>query len=83
MDNSNDKQPSFPQRNWLLLCIIVAILSPLIVHWMHSGAQKHVYTQETEIRDTAKGNISGSGGTDTSNKVASPHNTQPTPHPAQ
>jgi hypothetical protein len=79
MENANDKQLSFPQRNWLLLCIIVAILSPLVVHWVHGAARKRVYTQETEVRDTArKGGDSAAGGaTDTSNKVASPANTQP------
>jgi hypothetical protein len=78
MDNANDKQLSFPQRNWLLLCIIVAILSPLVVHWVNAGARQRVYSQATEVRDTANKSVnSGSGGSDTSNRVASPPITQP------
>lgn len=81
MENANDRQLSFPQRNWLLLCVIVAILSPLVVHWVHAGARKRVYNQETEVRDTGSrsgDSTAGAGGAiDTSSKVASPPNTQP------
>jgi hypothetical protein len=63
MDNANDKRLSFPQRNWLLLCILVAILSPLVVHWVHGAAQKKVYDQAINPRPA---------GNDTSYKVASP-----------
>lgn len=77
MENVNDKQLSFPQRNWLLLCVIVAILSPLVVHWVHAGARHRLYTQETEIRDTGSKAASAAGNTDTSNKMASPATTQP------
>jgi hypothetical protein len=79
MENSNDRRLSFPQRNWLLLCIIVAILSPLVVHWVHTAARKRVYHQETEIRDTANKGAADSGNSsvDTSNRVASPPSDQP------
>jgi len=79
MENSNNRQLSFPQRNWLLLCIIVAILSPFVVHWVHIAARKRVYHQATEIRDTAnKGAAdSASGSGDTSNRVASPPSDKP------
>jgi|GEM_PF-2139124 hypothetical protein len=40
MENTDDRRLSFPQRNWLLLCILVAILSPLLVHELHGIASK-------------------------------------------
>ena len=61
MDNTNDRRLSFGQRNWLLLCILVAIISPLIVHLIRSGARKQLHKEATEVRFT-----------DTSSKVASP-----------
>jgi hypothetical protein len=75
MENTNDKRLSFPQRNWFLLCVIVAVLSPLVVHLLHAGARKHVYDQETEVRDTAQN--TGPGSNDTANKVASPPTNRP------
>jgi hypothetical protein len=47
MDNVDNKRLSFPQRNWLLLCIIVAILSPIVVHLLQSGAQEKNYNSAT------------------------------------
>jgi hypothetical protein len=57
------KKLSFPQRNWFLLCVIVAILSPLVVYWVNGAAHKEAYNQATHIRPA---------GSDTSYKVASP-----------
>jgi hypothetical protein len=75
MANTNNKRLTFPQRNWFLLCVIVAILSPLVVHWVQAGARKRVYDQETQVRDTSRSG--GAGSNDTSNKVASPPSNQP------
>jgi hypothetical protein len=49
MENT-DQKLSFPQRNWLLLCIVVAILSPLVVHWIQNGADKVSYQQSVDIK---------------------------------
>jgi hypothetical protein len=85
MENANDKPLSFPQRNWFLLCVLVAILSPLVVNLVRGGARREKYRQSTEIRaaDTATGAGTAAGGNgvaipggatgaDTSYKVASP-----------
>jgi hypothetical protein len=63
MDNVNNKQLSFPQRNWLLLCIIVAILSPIVVHLLQSGADRENYNSAIHVRPAM---------TDTSYKMSSP-----------
>jgi hypothetical protein len=76
MENTDTKQLSFPQRNWLLLCILVAILSPLVVHWIQSGARHESYQQSVDTRPPATG---GAGGTDTSYKVATPPTNPPGP----
>ncbi len=39
MENVSNKL-SFPQRNWFLLCVIVAILSPVVVSSLNIGARK-------------------------------------------
>jgi len=62
MENTSTKL-SFPQRNWFLLCVIVAILSPLVVHWVQGGARKEAYNESINTRPA---------GSDTSYKVASP-----------
>jgi hypothetical protein len=49
MENT-DKKLSFPQRNWFLLCVLVAILSPLVVHWIQIGAHKESYKQSVDIK---------------------------------
>jgi len=61
MENTNDRKLSFPQRNWFLLCVLTAILSPLLVHFVQVGARKQAYKQSVDIRYS-----------DTSNKIASP-----------
>ena len=54
MENTNDKkQLTFPQRNWLLLCLIVAILSPLAVHLVQGAAREKVYDQAIHPAPTA------------------------------
>jgi hypothetical protein len=68
MDNVNDKQLSFPQRNWLLLCILVAILSPILVHLLQTGAQKENYRDAI----TAPPPKNAAAGTDTSYKMNNP-----------
>ena len=59
MENTNQKGLSFPQRNWFLLCIFVAILSPLVVHWVQAAAHKEAYKESTEIKPV---NSDGAGG---------------------
>jgi hypothetical protein len=61
MENTNDRKLSFPQRNWFLICVLTAILSPLLVHLIQAGARKQAYKQSVDIRYS-----------DTSNKIASP-----------
>ncbi|HMH21685.1 MAG TPA: hypothetical protein VK563_07910 [Puia sp.] len=63
MEKLNDKRLSFGQRHWFLLCILVAILSPLVVYWVRTGARKEAYKQSVNIRPA---------GSDTSYKVAIP-----------
>ena len=68
MENVDDKKLSFPQRNWFLLCVIVAILSPLLVHSIQTLANKQRYEQAIHQKPVQ----GGDGGTDTSYKVAAP-----------
>ena len=63
MENVNDKKLSFPQRNWFLMCVLVAVLSPLIVHWITIGAHGVSKEQSIDI---------GKRKSDTSYNVASP-----------
>lgn len=67
MENTDNKSLSFPQRNWFLLCVLVAILSPVLVHLLQTGAKKESYKQSIDIRpaDSSKAN-------DSSYRVASP-----------
>ena len=64
MENVNDKQLSFGQRNWFLLCVLVAILSPLFVHFIKVAAKTKNYNQRNEIRRSSD--------TDTAYHIASP-----------
>jgi hypothetical protein len=64
MENVNDRQLSFGQRYWFILCIIVAILSPLVVHWVQVGTHHVSYEQSID-----------GGPKDTSYKVAAPPST--------
>jgi len=43
MDNVKDRNLSFPQRNWLWLCLLSAILSPLLLHFLQAGAKRRNY----------------------------------------
>jgi hypothetical protein len=67
MENTDNKSLSFPQRNWFLLCVVVAILSPILVHLLQTGAKRESYKQSIDIRssDSSKTN-------DSSYKVAAP-----------
>lgn len=71
MENVNDRKLSFPQRNWLLLCIIVAILSPLLVHSVRTLAHKHRY-EEAIQQKSVKG---GDGATSPSGGAVAPGDT--------
>jgi hypothetical protein len=46
-DTANEKL-SFPQRYWLLLCIVVAIFSPLVVQWLNAEARHVAYKQASD-----------------------------------
>jgi hypothetical protein len=50
---------TFPERHWLLLCILVAILSPLVVHWIQGAVDKKNYGESLEQR-TVQGGMGGS-----------------------
>jgi hypothetical protein len=67
MENTDNKNLSFPQRNWFLICVVVAILSPIAVHFLQAGANKESYKQSIDIRST-----DSSKANDSSYKVASP-----------
>jgi len=86
--NSSNDRLSFPQRYWLLLCIAVAILSPILVNSLQALAHKSSYNQAMDRKPVqgASGSLSPSGGAvaqgdtssanretkDTSYKVAAP-----------
>ncbi len=75
MENRSIEKLSFPQRNWLLLCILVAIFSPLIVHWVQAAAHKEAYRESKEIRPVNAGGAApagGAAGQDSSYKMSSP-----------
>jgi hypothetical protein len=67
MENTNDRKLSFPQRNWFLLLILVAILSPLVVRLVQRSAEKESYKESMHEKPVSAGNS-----TDSSYKIASP-----------
>ena len=61
-----DIKLSFPQRYWLLLCILVAIISPIAVNWLNAAADRVAYRQATEVKPVPGSGADGSaasGGT--------------------
>ena len=83
MDNANDKQLSFPQRNWFLICVLVAILSPLVVNWVTGAAHREAYKESLSKKpvEATSGSAapsaggatdSGGAGKDTSYKMSAP-----------
>lgn len=82
IDNvENERALSFPQRHWLLLCVCIAILSPLVVTWISAGVHEKLYRQSREqapngITDVAPprhdGGSTDSVARDTSYHVATP-----------
>jgi hypothetical protein len=77
MENTNDRQLSFPQRNWFLLCILVAIFSPLVVHLVQAAAHKESYKESMETRPVNAGGaapagVTAAGAQDSSYKMSSP-----------
>jgi hypothetical protein len=64
---------SFPQKNWLLLCIIVAILSPLLVSGITAVTHRKLYKESVE-RNGAAYPAGDSVAKDTSYHVATPPN---------
>ncbi|MBS1661357.1 MAG: hypothetical protein JST68_09945 [Bacteroidetes bacterium] len=85
MDNANDKQLSFPQRNWFLICILVAILSPIVVNWVTAAAHKESKRESMEKKPVEAVSPGGGGvtpapggagadsaGKDTSYKMSAP-----------
>jgi hypothetical protein len=63
IDTTEERQQqlSFPQRYWLLIVIVVAIVSPIIVGWLDAAAHQHNYREATEQRAVG----GGSGAADT------------------
>lgn len=75
MENTS-KNLSFPQRNWFLLCVLVAILSPLVVHWVQVGAHKEAYQQSVDIKTKSPSDkISNTPGTDSASGNKTPTDT--------
>jgi hypothetical protein len=66
-----DNKLSFPQRYWLLLCILVAIFSPFVVQWINAEARHIVYKQAIE-HPSVNG---GSGGSSPSGGAVAPGDT--------
>jgi hypothetical protein len=61
--NSNNHL-SFPQRYWFLLCLVVAILSPILVNSLQALAHKTSYNQAMDQKPVhgGAGGLSPSGG---------------------
>lgn len=59
-DRAENEKLSFPQRYWLLLCILVAVLSPIIVGWLNAAAHHVIYKQAVEQTSGQGGATSGS-----------------------
>lgn len=55
----NDGGLTFPERHWLLLCILMAIFSPLAVHWISAAAHRESYRQSMDQK-TVNGGVGGS-----------------------
>ncbi|SRR6185437_14636595 len=75
---------TFPERHWLLLCILVAILSPLVVHWIQGTVDKKNYEQSLEQR-TVQGGVGGStpsGGAVAPGDTARPGSVNPMASPS-
>jgi hypothetical protein len=70
MDSMKESGLTFPQRHWLILCIVVAILSPIVVHALQSMAHKANYNQAMEIKPIPGGDTGNAK--DTSYKVPVP-----------
>jgi hypothetical protein len=70
VDTANERL-SLPQRYWLLLCILVAIFSPLVVQWLNAEAHNIAYKQATEHPAVS----GGSGGTSPSGGAVAPGDT--------
>lgn len=68
---NTDRQLSFPQRYWLLLCVLAAIFSPLIVGWLNAEAHHRMYKEATEQRPVN----GGSGGSTPSGGAVAPGDT--------
>src|ERR1700742_5045883 len=62
---------SFPQRHWFILCLIVAIISPIAVSAIQTMTRKEAYKQSTEqsVGNTGSGDTTAK---DTSYHVAAP-----------
>jgi hypothetical protein len=71
-NNTDNRKLSFPERNWLLLCILVAIISPIFVDFVRIGARRETYKQSVDIRYH-----------DTGSKVAVPPGSDAGKKPAQ
>jgi hypothetical protein len=62
---------TFPQRNWLPLCVIIAIVSPLVVSGFKSVTHKKV--EKVSVERNGAAYLSGdSAARDTSYHVATP-----------
>lgn len=75
---------TFPERHWLLLCILVAILSPLVVYWIKGTIDRKNYNQSLEQR-TVQGGMGGStpsGGAVAPGDTARPGSVNPMASPS-
>lgn len=65
-NTAEERGLTFPERNWLLLVILVAIASPLVVHWVWPG---HINEQSSK---TGPSTNTAKAGNDTTYHVATP-----------
>jgi hypothetical protein len=73
MDSMKESGLTFPQRHWLILCIVIAILSPIVVQALQNLAHKTNYNQATEVKPVRSGaGALPADAKDTSYKVAAP-----------
>ncbi|HET6255999.1 MAG TPA: hypothetical protein VFE32_18125 [Puia sp.] len=76
----NERALSFPQRHWLLLCVAVAIISPLLVNGISAEAHHKLHRQSNGSPNGVTGvnpprpdsSASGSLPKDTTYHVATP-----------
>jgi len=79
VDTGEDKGLNFAERHWLLIAIFVAILSPLVVHWVQAAAHRESYHESMDQKplNGGVGATSPSGGAVAPGDTARPGSVTP------